>query len=96
MILFTFTHGCVYFSRAVRPVDFSYKYEAQHECMLLTAPFWQLDDETVLRTASEAFADISCGELNTRPFTSHLISRWLSLRKCPHSPFACINALSAQ
>lgn len=50
----------IWIYEAVRPVDFSYKYEAQHECMLLTAPFWQLDDETILRTASEAFADISC------------------------------------
>lgn len=51
----------IWIYESLRPTDFGYKHEAQHECMLLTAPFWQLDDETVLHTASEAFADISCG-----------------------------------
>jgi hypothetical protein len=64
MISFTVNPQIRLFSRSLRPTDFGYKHEAQHECMLLTAPFWQLDDETVLHTASEAFADISCGELN--------------------------------
>ncbi|KAG2040160.1 putative zinc-finger of transcription factor IIIC complex-domain-containing protein [Suillus americanus] len=50
----------IWIYESLRPTDFSYKHEAQHECMLLTAPFWQLDDETVLHTTSEAFSDVSC------------------------------------
>ncbi|KAH7885667.1 hypothetical protein F5I97DRAFT_1829655 [Phlebopus sp. FC_14] len=35
------------------PSDFSYKHEAKHEYILLTAPFWPLDDETIFRVAQE-------------------------------------------
>ncbi|OJA09194.1 hypothetical protein AZE42_00702 [Rhizopogon vesiculosus] len=42
----------IYEQVALRPADFSYKHEAKHECMLITAPFWQLNDETVLPSGS--------------------------------------------
>ncbi|KAG0698424.1 putative zinc-finger of transcription factor IIIC complex-domain-containing protein [Suillus ampliporus] len=70
------THIWIY--EALRPADFSYKHEAQHECMLLTAPFWQLDDETVLHTVSDAFTGISCAS-GSAPI-HHLRALMLHLR----------------
>ncbi|KAG2358841.1 transcription factor IIIC subunit delta N-term-domain-containing protein [Suillus spraguei] len=68
----------IWIYESLRPTDFGYKHEAQHECMLLTAPFWQLDDETVLHTASEAFADISCASGSAPIY--HLRALMLHLR----------------
>ncbi|OAX44098.1 hypothetical protein K503DRAFT_706991 [Rhizopogon vinicolor AM-OR11-026] len=68
----------IYEQVALRPADFSYKHEAKHECMLITAPFWQLDDETVLRTASDAFAEISCASASAP--VHHLRALMLYLR----------------
>ena len=50
--------------RSLRPSDFSYKHEARHECVLLTAPFWQLDSATILRAAQETLVQLDCGNYN--------------------------------
>lgn len=78
----------IWIYEALRPADFSYKHEAQHECMLLTAPFWQLDDETVLYTASEVFTNISCASGNApihhlRALMLHLRSNTRFAALCP-------------
>ncbi|KIM61276.1 hypothetical protein SCLCIDRAFT_16159 [Scleroderma citrinum Foug A] len=55
---------------ALRSSDFSYKHEAKHECVLLTAPFWSPDDETILRMAQETLAGTHCA---TRVAPMHLL-----------------------
>ncbi|KAH7882278.1 transcription factor IIIC subunit delta N-term-domain-containing protein, partial [Phlebopus sp. FC_14] len=51
-------HSCLtWIYESLKPSDFSYKHEAKHEYMLLTAPFWPLDDETILRAAKETLAE---------------------------------------
>lgn len=47
--------------RSLRPSDFSYKHEARHECVLLTAPFWPLDSATILKAAQETLVQFDCG-----------------------------------
>lgn len=81
----------IWIYEALRPADFGYKNEAQHECMLLTAPFWQLDDETVLHTASEAFADISCAS-GSAPI-HHLRALMLHLRSNARFAAVCPQVL---
>lgn len=47
--------------RSLRPSDFSYKHEARHECTLVTAPFWTLDVDIILKLAQETLAQFDCG-----------------------------------
>ncbi|KAL4064044.1 transcription factor IIIC subunit delta N-term-domain-containing protein [Scleroderma yunnanense] len=58
---------------ALRPSDFSYKHEAKHECVLLSAPFWSPDDETILKMAQETLAQIHCGNYVLRVAPIHLL-----------------------
>ncbi|KAJ8588488.1 hypothetical protein M405DRAFT_740181 [Rhizopogon salebrosus TDB-379] len=80
----------IYERVALRPADFSYKHEAKHECMLLAAPFWRLDDETVLRTAADAFAEISSS--GGAPI-HHLRALMLHLRNNVHFTALCPRVL---
>lgn len=54
--------------RALRPSDFSYKHEAKHGCVLLTAPFWSLDDRTIWRLTQETLSNIHCGNYSSYSF----------------------------
>lgn len=47
--------------RSLRPSDFSYKHEAKHECVFITAPFWTLDSDTILRAAQDTLVQFECG-----------------------------------
>ncbi|KAG8220800.1 hypothetical protein J3R82DRAFT_2244 [Butyriboletus roseoflavus] len=46
---------------SLRPSDFSYKHEAKHECVLLTAPFWPLKSDAILRAAQDTLVQFDCG-----------------------------------
>ncbi|KAI9573929.1 transcription factor IIIC subunit delta N-term-domain-containing protein [Boletus coccyginus] len=73
---------------SLRPSDFSYKHEARHECVLLTAPFWPLDSDTILRAAQETLVQFDCATRITplhqlRPLLLHLCSTGRFAEICP-------------
>ncbi|KIJ65305.1 hypothetical protein HYDPIDRAFT_89000 [Hydnomerulius pinastri MD-312] len=73
---------------SLRPSDFSYKHEARHECMLLTAPFWSLDDGTILRAAQETLVQVhratrSAPLHQLRPILLHLCNTGRFAELCP-------------
>ncbi|KAF9220011.1 hypothetical protein BS17DRAFT_854039 [Gyrodon lividus] len=73
---------------SLRPSDFSYKHEAKHECMLLTAPFWSLDDDTILRAAQETLVQLRCATRSAplhrlRPLLLHLCNTGRFTELCP-------------
>ncbi|KAF8835955.1 hypothetical protein BDN67DRAFT_912054 [Paxillus ammoniavirescens] len=74
---------------SLRPSDFSYKHEARHECMLLAAPFWPLDDATILRAAQETLVQFHCATRSAplhrlRPLLLHLCNTGHFAKLCPH------------
>ncbi|KAG9312802.1 hypothetical protein JVU11DRAFT_6218 [Chiua virens] len=73
---------------SLSPSDFSYKHEARHECILLTAPFWPLDSDTVLRAAQETLVQFDCATRSTplhwlRPLLLHLSGTGHFTEVCP-------------
>ncbi|KAH7920247.1 hypothetical protein BV22DRAFT_1021558 [Leucogyrophana mollusca] len=78
----------VWIYETLRPSDFSYKHEARHECMLLVAPMWRLDDETILRNAATTLGDLRCAPGSTpisrlRPIFLHLCNSGRFADLCP-------------
>ncbi|KAF8552235.1 hypothetical protein OG21DRAFT_1535864 [Imleria badia] len=73
---------------SLRPSDFSYKHEARHECVLVTAPFWPLDSDAILRAAQETLVQLDCATRSTplhrlRPLLLHLCSTGRFVELCP-------------
>ncbi|KAG6374829.1 transcription factor IIIC subunit delta N-term-domain-containing protein [Boletus reticuloceps] len=73
---------------SLRPSDFSYKHEARHECVLVTAPFWPLDSATILRAAQETLVQFDCAMRSTplhhlRSLLLHLCSAGRFAEICP-------------
>ncbi|KAF8141842.1 transcription factor IIIC subunit delta N-term-domain-containing protein [Boletus edulis] len=73
---------------SLKPSDFSYKHEARHECVLVTAPFWPLDSATILRAAQETLVQFDCAMRSTplhhlRPLLLHLCSAGRFAEICP-------------
>ncbi|KAF9244208.1 transcription factor IIIC subunit delta N-term-domain-containing protein [Melanogaster broomeanus] len=74
---------------SLRPSDFSYKHEARHESMFLTAPFWLLDEDTILRATHETLilmeytATRSVPLYRLRPLLLHLCNTGRFAELCP-------------
>ncbi|EGN93775.1 hypothetical protein SERLA73DRAFT_172058 [Serpula lacrymans var. lacrymans S7.3] len=73
---------------ALRPADFSYKHEARHNSTFVTAPLWNLDDDTVFKILEEALSNVcqargSAPIYQLRPTLLHLCKTGSFPQLCP-------------